>query len=1020
MNEKQCERDRSKMDFAKGSARNGILRKGRKSLPGFRRASKGSAPVDITTVDVEGAPGADVGAGAPGAGATDGAAAPPAAPSTEVEQQAVARNASAVAVARTLQELPGSARDAVGELSSLCAALRVQRTELKERVLTNYAMTADVAELDLKIRLLVQKRATISEVMSSRGAAHLLGGAAAAGGAGGADGEDGAFMMTHDLKASYGALFHYLQTRPLYLARLLGRLQKSADIELFTRVVVYNLFGDQFETREERRLLALLQGALKREFSASGGEMGAFMRANSAVTQTLLAYARRPAAMAALEDMLAPLLAEVLAPDAMPLELKPHAVYTSLVNAHESSTGDASPLPPPGTQTDAELAAHPAVAAVLAERVPLLLATCERLLARLEASVDALPFGIRWIARIMQQLARVTFIGASTVQVNSIVGGFVFLRYINPAIVTPDGLNLIQTRLKPSQRRSLVLVAQVLQKLSNGAVFTEKEAFLLPCNAFLDASRARIDAWFTHLTDVDEDIARDGSVEADLFLEHVHQRDNTLTLSLSEVLSIHKLVAEHSDHILHGGAAQVSGVASSTTGCTGGVISPPSSIKVALPAGADDPLGLVLVDLGPPPEKVPKSRSAADLPCMLTLEGRRALGGTAAAGGGAASGNGVLRSADGGSEGDGGDGGGGSPRRHGRSASVWDRLEQQQADQSKAEVVPVAAITRARNISVNSFTSDDADRALKESLADVLRGVPLDAALAKVLGKAADDSEDVVTLMQLLAAAHRVHEESDNAEAVAAIDDVVKRMERARDRDASAGAAAHREPKLAVLAEDDEEDEDEEEEVAAAAAGGGEVAMEKAERGEAGEVMAPRRRLTRGGSDRFMFVEEPTLHPRLLSELGASLASMAQAHVTLSARLEKLRRAASDVERHHAFLREKYAVFQQYLDAVRAKTQLEGSRRARIARGLFQRKKVTTLRRTYKQLSSSGVIVSSDVMPSYHKLLVFKFVQPAPGMFEISAGLPGLSSFTKTLLLEDLLEQQQRNNTVMSVEEVFI
>ena len=47
---------------------------------------------------------------------------------------------------------------------------RVQRAALKDRVLRNYELKADAGELDNKIRLLVQKRATVADVMQSRGA----------------------------------------------------------------------------------------------------------------------------------------------------------------------------------------------------------------------------------------------------------------------------------------------------------------------------------------------------------------------------------------------------------------------------------------------------------------------------------------------------------------------------------------------------------------------------------------------------------------------------------------------------------------------------------------------------------------------------------------------------------------------------------------------------------------------------------------------------------------------------------
>ena len=47
--------------------------------------------------------------------------------------------------------------------------------------------------------------------------------------------------------------------------------------------------------------------------------------------------------------------------------------------------------------------------------------------------------------------------------VATLVGGFLYLRYINPSIVTPDAFNLISHKLLAIPRRNLILIAKVLQ-----------------------------------------------------------------------------------------------------------------------------------------------------------------------------------------------------------------------------------------------------------------------------------------------------------------------------------------------------------------------------------------------------------------------------------------------------------------------------------------------------------------------------------------------------------------------------
>jgi len=47
------------------------------------------------------------------------------------------------------------------------------------------------------------------------------------------------------------------------------------------------------------------------------------------------------------------------------------------------------------------------------------------------------------------------------------VGGFVFLRFICPSIVTPDGHKIINETIPSDARRPLVLISKVIQNISN-------------------------------------------------------------------------------------------------------------------------------------------------------------------------------------------------------------------------------------------------------------------------------------------------------------------------------------------------------------------------------------------------------------------------------------------------------------------------------------------------------------------------------------------------------------------------
>lgn len=102
----------------------------------------------------------------------------------------------------------------------------------------------------------------------------------------------------------------------------------------------------------------------------------------------------------------------------------------------------------------------------------------------------------------------------NTVAIRSAVSGFCFLRFICPALASPDsevykiidpaeGISLanydlvkdpklkafkLPKTLDSVERRRLLLVTKVIQNLANGVIFGAKEKFMLPLNSLLLAA----------------------------------------------------------------------------------------------------------------------------------------------------------------------------------------------------------------------------------------------------------------------------------------------------------------------------------------------------------------------------------------------------------------------------------------------------------------------------------------------------------------------------------------------------
>ncbi|KAH6604553.1 bud2-gtpase-activating for bud1p rsr1p [Trichoderma cornu-damae] len=69
------------------------------------------------------------------------------------------------------------------------------------------------------------------------------------------------------------------------------------------------------------------------------------------------------------------------------------------------------------------------------------------------------------------------------------ISGFLFLRFICPAILSPKLFGLLRDHPRPQAQRTLTLIAKALQKLSNLSTFGRREEWMEPMNRFLTQQR---------------------------------------------------------------------------------------------------------------------------------------------------------------------------------------------------------------------------------------------------------------------------------------------------------------------------------------------------------------------------------------------------------------------------------------------------------------------------------------------------------------------------------------------------
>jgi hypothetical protein len=87
------------------------------------------------------------------------------------------------------------------------------------------------------------------------------------------------------------------------------------------------------------------------------------------------------------------------------------------------------------------------------------------------------------------------------------VSGFLFLRFICPAILSPKLFGLLRDHPRPRAQRTFTLIAKALQKMANLSTFGKREEWMEPMNRFLTMQRSRFRDYIDQVCNVPADRA---------------------------------------------------------------------------------------------------------------------------------------------------------------------------------------------------------------------------------------------------------------------------------------------------------------------------------------------------------------------------------------------------------------------------------------------------------------------------------------------------------------------------------
>ncbi|KAM6229158.1 ras GTPase-activating-like protein IQGAP3 [Spheniscus humboldti] len=426
--------------------------------------------------------------------------------------------------------------------------LRLQE-EVVKRIRASRQLESDLDLMDIKIGLLVKNRITLQEVVShckkltkknKEQLSEMMS----------IDKQRGLKSLSREKRQkleAYQHLFYLLQTQPVYLARLIFQMPQNKSTK-FMESVIFTLYNYASNPREAYLLLQLFKAALQEEIRSKVDHIHDILTGNATVIRLVVSFYRNARGQNALRQILGGPVQEVLQDKTLSIRTNPVDIYKAWINQTESQSGQKSKLP---YEVSPEQAlSHPEVQRRLDISIRNLLAMTDKFVSAITSSVDKIPYGMRYVARILRTSLAEKFPKASEEEIDKIVGNLLYYRFMNPAVVAPDGFDIVDisagVTLHPDHRRNLGSIAKVLQHAAARKAFDGENAHLCGVNQYLEDTHNKFRRFISAACCVPEPEER---FNVDEYSEMVAMAKPVIYITVGELINTHKLLLEHQNSI---------------------------------------------------------------------------------------------------------------------------------------------------------------------------------------------------------------------------------------------------------------------------------------------------------------------------------------------------------------------------------------------------------------------------------------------------------------------------------------
>ncbi|MGH0167002.1 UNVERIFIED_CONTAM: hypothetical protein FKN15_011768 [Acipenser sinensis] len=403
------------------------------------------------------------------------------------------------------------------------------REEVVTQIRSNQQLENDLNLMDIKIGLLVKNKITLQEVVSHSKKLTKKN-----------KGQLSDMMMMNKqggLKAlskakrekleAYQFLFYLLQTNPTYLAKLIFQMPQNKSTK-FMDSVIFTLYNYASNQREEYLLLKLFKTALQEEIKSKVDQIQEIVTGNPTVIKMVVSFNRGARGQNALRQILAPVVKETMDDKALSIKTDPL----------------------PYDVTPEQALSHEEVRTRLDASIKHMRTVTDKFLSAITVSVDKIPYGMRFIAKVLKDTLHEKFPDATEDELLKIIGNLLYYRYMNPAIVAPDAFDIIDMsaggQLTTDQRRNLGSIAKMLQHAASNKMFIGDNSHLANINEYLSNSYQKFRRFLLAACDVPP---LEDKFNVDEYSDLVTLTKPVIYITIAEIINTHTLLLNHQDAI---------------------------------------------------------------------------------------------------------------------------------------------------------------------------------------------------------------------------------------------------------------------------------------------------------------------------------------------------------------------------------------------------------------------------------------------------------------------------------------